>query len=304
MRKILKVIFYLSLVGLLAAAVISCRTVIKNENAPADGSQVASGQNSSADAVTSSEDRTFTDEAVTPVPTEGEYPLAVADAAPTEKVLPTEEPTPTPKPYTVVLDPGHGGYDPGACSGKLVETELTLKIAEYCRDYLLTEYDSIEVYMTRTEDKELSRDKKEDLLMRCELARDTGADCLVSIHLNATDKHNLHGAEIYCSKRDNVGEATFALGNAIMDELVELGLMKREVRTRRSNDMFDEDGIRYDYYAINRHCANFDIPGIIVEAAFIDNEIDQAFLSTEEGLKAIGEADARGIAKYLGVETE
>lgn len=228
------------------------------------------------------------------------------ESTPTPKATPTPEPTPTPtptpKPYTVVLDPGHGGVDPGACSKGYEEADLTLKIAGYCRDYLLENYDTIEVYMTREEDVHLSKDKVEDLKMRCELARDVGADCLVSIHLNASEKHKLHGAEIYVSKRDNVGEATVTLAGFIMDELVELGFTNRGIATRKSNDMFDENGVSYDYYGINRNCANLDVPGIIVEAGFLDNEADQSLLFSEEGMKAVGEAEARGIANYFGAE--
>ena len=63
--------------------------------------------------------------------------------------------------------------------------------------------------------------------------------------------------------------------------------------------MFDENGRAIDYYAINRHCAARGIPGIIVEQCYMDNEIDQVHVTTEEGLKELGEANARGIANYL-----
>ena len=51
----------------------------------------------------------------------------------------------------VVLDPGHGGSDPGACKYGLREADLTLKIAQYCKPKL-EEYSHVEVYMTRTAD--------------------------------------------------------------------------------------------------------------------------------------------------------
>ena len=157
------------------------------------------------------------------------------------------------------------------------------------------------MYLTREDDTIMDRDKKKDLEMRCDLGRQVNADCLVSVHFNATDAHTLSGTEIWISRRSNVHDQTEALGNAIMDELVALGLKRRSVGPRKSNDMFDQDGIAYDYYAINRHCAARDLPGIIVEQCFMDSEHDQQFINTEEGLKSLGEANARGIANYLGL---
>ena len=153
--------------------------------------------------------------------------------------------------------------------------------------------------MTREDDTIMDRDKKKDLEMRCDLARQVGADCLVSIHFNATDAHQLQGTEIWGSRRDNVHEQTFALGDCIMAEFEALGFVNRGVNMRKSNDMFDSEGKALDYYAINRHCANRDIPGIIVEQCFMDNEHDQKLINTEEGLKRLGEANAKGIAAYL-----
>ena len=210
----------------------------------------------------------------------------------------------TEKKYVVVLDPGHGGYDSGAYYAGRQEKDLTLKVSMYARDYLINNYDNIEVYLTREDDTIMDRDKKKDLEMRCDLGRQVGADCLVSIHFNATEAHLFSGSEIWISRRSNVHDATLELGNCIMQELVALGLEKRSVSSRKSNDMFDPEGRAYDYYAINRHCAARDIPGIIVEQCFMDSEHDQKFIESEEGLQKLGEANAKGIASYLGLETK
>lgn len=294
MSRGIKTVLAVSLVCLAIVAIMSCGRSESGLNKPVKTSET--GSEAVSDIASDVSDKSH----ITPEPS----PESSAETKDIQVSTPELTVTPAPKPYSVVLDPGHGGYDQGASYNGYNEAALTLKIAEYCRDYLLKHYDSIEVYMTRTEDVHLSRDKKEDLTMRCELARDNGADCLVSIHLNASEAHKLHGAEIYISRRDNVGPATRELANAIMDELVALGIKKRDVATKKSNDMFDENGVAYDYYAINRHCAAFNLPGIIVEAGFMDNSADQEFLFTEEGLRAIGEADARGIAHYLGADSE
>lgn len=147
----------------------------------------------------------------------------------------------------------------------------------------------------------LDPDLKVELEKRILVAKEYGADILVSMHFNSMDKHNGQGAEIYCSRRDNITEACFELGEDVMQELMALGIKRRGVMSRKSNDMFDENGEPYDYYAINRHCATYDLPGILVEQCFMDNEEDHLFMSTDEALAELGAADARGIAKYLGL---
>ncbi len=89
------------------------------------------------------------------------------------------------------------------------------------------------------------------------------------------------------------------LGDAILKRLEDLGIENHSISIRDSNDLFDTSGNPYDYYAINRHCAAKDIPGIIVEHAYIDSPIDRGFIDSEEGLAAIAEADALGIAAHF-----
>ena len=296
------------------AAAFTLSSCMKDKNAKDDP---ASGSEVTADASKSN----AADSAAAPTTEPEKEPTATPTPEPTPTPTPTPEPTPAPEPAdpteaptpapgaadddgisVVVLDPGHGGYDSGACYAGLQEKDITLKVAKYCRDYLVTNYENIEVYMTREDDTIMDRDKKKDLEMRCDLGRQVGANCLVSIHFNATDAHQLKGTEIWASRRSNVHDQTFALGNCIMAEFEKLGLANRGVNMRKSNDMFDSEGKALDYYAINRHCANRDLPGIIVEQCFMDNDYDQQFIKTEEGLKNLGEANAKGIAAYLGLK--
>lgn len=61
----------------------------------------------------------------------------------------------TAKPYVIVLDPGHGGYDGGANGNGVNEKDLTLKIAKYCKKYL-EQQGNAKVYMTRNDDTYVS----------------------------------------------------------------------------------------------------------------------------------------------------
>ena len=211
-----------------------------------------------------------------------------------------DEPDETKTKTTVItIDPGHGGKRTGAIYNKINEKDITLKVAKYARDYLLDNYENVEVYLTREEDKDLDPDLATDLEMRAIIAKDHNSDALVSIHFNASEDHKKTGTYIYVSRREQVAQQCKDLAKAIMKELTDLGLRERAIEQRKSNDMFDETGDPYDYYAINRHCAARNIPGIIVEQCFMDNANDWQYIESEMALKTLGEANAKGIAAYF-----
>lgn len=201
--------------------------------------------------------------------------------------------------YTVVLDPGHGGKFTGATYYERVEKDLTLLVGIYVRDYLVEWNTGITVYMTRETDITLSSDLATDLEMRAEVAENANADILVSLHFNAISEHDATGAEALISLDPDVNDACRKLGACILDELTALGLKNRGLTTRKSNDLKDSEGNALDYYAINRHCALRNIPGIIIEHCFMDNKNDIEFLDSDEDLRALAEADALGIISYF-----
>ena len=201
--------------------------------------------------------------------------------------------------YIVVLDPGHGGNFIGAWYDDRIEKNLTLTMANYIKDYLLENYDGIEIYFTRDTDVALNGDIKIDLEQRAEVAKQHNADYFVSLHFNASEEHQLHGTTVYASFRDNVAEKSQGIAASILEQLVALGLKDNAVKTRKSQDYYAEDGSRLDYYAVIRHSAARDIPGVIVEHCFMDNEIDKQFMNTDEKLMQLAIADAEGLAKYL-----
>lgn len=84
------------------------------------------------------------------------------------------------KRFSVVLDPGHGGPDPGAM-GYVTEKVVTLEVAKRSASYLQAA--GVEVTLTRSEDKAFSADKRTDLAARLALAE--GKNLYVSIHANA-----------------------------------------------------------------------------------------------------------------------
>jgi N-acetylmuramoyl-L-alanine amidase len=103
--------------------------------------------------------------------------------------------------FVVMLDPGHGGTDPGAMSHNgLVEKHLTLDIAQRTRLYL-SKYPNIEVVFTRETDKGLSRDS------RVQKIKKSNADLLISLHFNDLPQTNIALVETYYAGRHNIKES-------------------------------------------------------------------------------------------------
>ena len=203
----------------------------------------------------------------------------------------------------VVLDPGHGGFDPGTSGNGANEKTLTLKIAKYCKE-ALEKNGRIQVYMTRESDTSVggATDVSSDLRNRITFAVSKNADLFVSIHLNSAGA-SAYGAEVYypnSNYRSDIGQEGQKLASSIQKQLVSLGLYNRGVKINNSANSKYPDGSVQDYYYVIQQSKRNGFPGIIVEHAFLSNASDyQKYLSSDEKLKALGEADARGILEYI-----
>jgi N-acetylmuramoyl-L-alanine amidase len=105
---------------------------------------------------------------------------------------------------TVVLDPGHGGIDPGASGKGITEAELMLVLAQEVRDALLRSGD-FDVVLTRKEDELVSLER------RVQIARLAGADLFVSFHADALASGKANGAAVYTLSKDASDAASAAL---------------------------------------------------------------------------------------------
>ena len=198
----------------------------------------------------------------------------------------------------VVLDPGHGGSDPGACKYGLREADLTLKIAQYCKSKL-EEYSHVEVYMTRTADTD------NNLANRVAYAKKFNPDVFVSIHINAVGGQH-GGAEVYYPNGNyipGIGTEGKELAEVIQQKLVALGLYNRGIKIRNTEDGSQyPDGSPSDYLGVIKRSKEAGFPAVLIEHAFIDNYGDvYNFLSREDKVKEMGYADATAIAEYYGL---
>lgn len=196
----------------------------------------------------------------------------------------------------VCIDPGHGGAvsegiddaHAGAMYHDLMEKDVNLITAKALRDELL-EYGNVTVYMTRENDKELSLEE------RVNYAISVGADVLISVHYNASADHNFFGSEIFTSAFGECYAKGRALAGCIMDEWEDYGNIRKDIKTR-----IGDSGA--DYYGLIRNGTAANLPTIILEHAYLDNDRDYLRIKEDGEFEELGRCDARGIAKYYGLE--
>ncbi len=216
--------------------------------------------------------------------------------------------------FVIALDPGHGAGDSGASNSKLVEDglmenlieekDLTWAITGYCKE-ALERYDGVRVILTRSEDE------CPEIKERVQRAYDQGANVVVSIHINSDDSGSASGAEVWYPsvsswKNAQTNLPGSQLAQNVLDKLTALGLNDRGIQVRllldpENESQINPDGSTADYYGIIRYSRKQGIVGIIVEHAFISNWSDAQLLASEEVLRAMGEADAAGIAQTYGL---
>ena len=211
---------------------------------------------------------------------------------------------------TVVIDPGHGGVDGGSHNStyNVNERELNLKIAQYFKAELET-YDGVNVYMTRYDNNDRSLGTGGDgLRKRAQIAKDYGADLLISVHCNSNESGTVRGAEAYYQNSSifyhDLHVQGGKLANGILSKLSSLGIKNRGARVKDSTDgeIYDEDGHLADYYTILNAARRAGIMGLIVEHAYINNNSDyNEFLSSDDKLKNLGVADATAVAEHYGL---
>jgi N-acetylmuramoyl-L-alanine amidase len=175
----------------------------------------------------------------------------------------------------IFIDPGHGGSDPGAVANGLKEKNLVLTISRQVRDMLLSEYQGVEVQMSRNSDIYLS------FAERATLANKWGADYFCSVHINAGG-----GTGFETFIHDSRPAKSVAYQNVVHPEI----LAKMNVRDR---------GKKAANYAVLRLTK---MPAILTENLFIDNVSDAQLLKDPVFLQQIARGHVEGIVKVFGLK--
>ena len=195
---------------------------------------------------------------------------------------------------TVLLDPGHGGEDPGAVSNfnpDVYEKNINLYIAGEVKKLL--ESDGYTVLMTRTEDVLVydssatgeTQMRKQDLQRRKKMMDESGADIVVSIHLNKFPDEKIHGAQTFFVKESKSGEK---LAKCIQDSIVKnVDPENKRVALQKKEEII-----------ITKNCRT---TTTIVECGFLSNKLEEQKLSTKEYQEKLAAAIKLGIDSYFTV---
>ena len=190
------------------------------------------------------------------------------------------------KDFTVVIDAGHGGDDPGKVGvHQEKEKEINLQIAKFVKKEL--EDTGIRVIMTRETDEDLAdsdstNKKQQSLQRRCELAKKENADCVVSIHQNSYTDASAKGAQVFYYDGSEEGKR---LAETLQQCLVQ-DVDPENHRLVKGNN---------SYYLLKK----IESPTVIVECGFLSNPQEASLLSTEEYQMKIAGAISKGIINYL-----
>ena len=175
----------------------------------------------------------------------------------------------------IVLDPGHGGKDPGAVRGKAQEKQIVLKVADLVKQKL--EQDGAVVKMTRAGDTYPS------LTDRVQYAKEQNGEIFVSLHANAASKNTAKGTETFYSVTSNSNEKEDnALATAINNQIV------------KNAKMYNRGVKRADYVVIKGQV----IPAVLVELGFVSNNEDLAKLTSDEYIEIFAQSIYNGIVEY------
>jgi len=245
-------------------------------------------------------------------------PPARAQAAPPDPSVPAPAVRLAPRPArdikVIVIDPGHGGKDPGAI-GRLgtAEKDVTLQVGLRLRD-LLKKHLGVEVLMTR------DRDVFVELGDRAKYANSKEADLFVSIHVNSHPHRNTKGLEVYhfgeasdrraleVAARENGSplESTGVGWQYILADFVtskkiersqELAWTTKQTMVAHLDDHYDvvDHGVKTAPFYVIRFTA---MPSILAEIAFISNPAEERLMRSDAFLTRMADAIFQGIRAY------
>ncbi len=225
------------------------------------------------------------------------------------------------KAFTVVIDPGHGGVDPGALGRKSKEKDINMSVSKMLAELIKEEYPEVKVIFTRTTDVKIP------LVTRANIANDANADLFISIHSNASKKTAANGCE------------TFTLGSGSSVEAKAAAMYENEVilseenfeemykgfdphssesyiifELIRSHDMelsaelaqMIQNGMVNSSNLANRGVSSAGflvlhrtvMPSILVELGFITNSKDESVIASKNGQKNLAKGIFNGFKKY------
>jgi len=213
----------------------------------------------------------------------------------------------------IIIDPGHGGHDPGAMQGKLREKDITLDVAVRLKQILETEL-GYEVLMTRQEDTFVP------LEQRTAFANSNSADLFVSVHVNSSRNKQARGVETYYLNFATTPEAmeVAARENAIAEKnMAELQKLTTAIALNSKIEESHDFAKSIQTHLVSRlqkeYAANSlgvkqapfyvligaQMPSILAEISFLSNQRESGLLATSRYRQSVAEGLARGVRLYV-----
>ena len=219
--------------------------------------------------------------------------------------------------FVVVLDPGHGGRDPGAEAGGYRESSLMLELAEAVKESLIRNTD-FKVVLTRTEDKFLSLED------RITIASQSDANLFISLHADAVIEGEASGTTVYllsdkatdkmsaqlASRHDRSeilrGVDLSGLDSQVASVLLDMARQETKPRSeavasfilkvfKEKITQLSSQPIRYAAFSVLK---SPDIPSILIEAGFMSTSSDLQNLTTKKWRREFADSLAEAISRW------
>jgi len=224
------------------------------------------------------------------------------------------------KPFTIVIDAGHGGHDTGAVGNYSKEKNINLAVAKLLGEKIQNNYPDVKVVYTRTTDVFLPLQERADIVNR------NNADIFFCIHTNATKGSTAFGTETYTlglaksqanldvAMRENAvitleddyktkykGFDPRSVDSYIMFEFMQDKYIDRSVQLASSIQNQFVRSKRYDrgvrqagFWVLHRSAC----PSVLIEMGFISNPMEEQYLSSNEGRQEIADAIYNAFTEY------
>ena len=236
------------------------------------------------------------------------------------------------QPMTIVIDPGHGGYDSGAVAtlnGKQYrESDITLSVALKVGRMIEKNMPQVNVIYTRASDKHWSTNKTRDLQARVDIANKADASLFLSIHCNAAKATSASGAVTLImgeSSPKRIQQNADVIEDAYRDDLVDMSDAATAAAVRayiqtvqftllQNSNTFANLLQKYHKNAVghgNRRSLVYgqplwvlcytQMPGVLTEIGFMSNKHDLQIMATDAGQQKIAKAIYDGFAEYYKI---
>ena len=180
------------------------------------------------------------------------------------------------RPYTCVIDPGHGGADPGAVANDIKEKDVNLEVALRLRKYVVQGDYLFLPFLTRGDDHYVS------LQQRCDTANTTKASLFVSLHCNARPMRGREGIEI----------ETYYYPGSYVGEIVASVLFNFLFVSIDEKYKCIPRGIKQKAFYVLKHTT---CPAVLVEMGFLTDPEEARWLNKGVNQNLLARAIAEGI---------